>query len=145
MIALYAPPSRKNGKTAATLTSSKRQPDHECDPSNRVVQAPRMKQTHPRKRPSSPPSPASACSSPFPSPSALSSLPRATSPPAIIDLTSSLSPSRAPAARRIRSESPEITVKSEPTSSSHLSGSPVDTADNLWAMGEALVLPGFGT
>ncbi|KAJ7917641.1 hypothetical protein B0H13DRAFT_1994473, partial [Mycena leptocephala] len=36
MLTLYAPPSRKTGKTPAHSAPSKRKPDHERDPSNRV-------------------------------------------------------------------------------------------------------------
>ncbi|KAJ7826848.1 hypothetical protein B0H13DRAFT_2374206 [Mycena leptocephala] len=71
MLALYTSPSHKTGKAPAPSAPSKRKPDHERDPSSRVVQVPRTTQTHALYVPSSPASPDSCCSTPFPSPSAL--------------------------------------------------------------------------
>ncbi|KAJ7939898.1 hypothetical protein B0H13DRAFT_2260966 [Mycena leptocephala] len=124
MLALYAPPSRKTGKAPAHSAPSKRKPDHERDPSSRVVQAPRTTQTH-----------------------ALylaKSTPRNT----VIDLTLSPSPPSC-AHRRRHSSSPEIVVKSEPTTLSYLPKPAITSvdadADDRWARGQVFVLSGFGT
>jgi hypothetical protein len=117
---------------------SKRKPDHERDPSNRVVQVPRTTQIHARYVPSSPSSPSSCCSTSLLSPSALLSLAESTPRNSVIDLTLSPSPpSRAH--RRRRSGTPEIVVKSEPTMLSYLPKPAVTSVDadtdDRWARG----------
>ncbi|KAJ7911171.1 hypothetical protein B0H13DRAFT_1876034 [Mycena leptocephala] len=71
MLALYTPPSLKTSKVPVQSVPSKRKPDHEHDPSSRVVQVPRTTQTHALYVPSSPASPASCSSTPSLSPLAL--------------------------------------------------------------------------
>ncbi|KAJ7865562.1 hypothetical protein B0H13DRAFT_2562021 [Mycena leptocephala] len=143
MLALYAPPSRKTGKAPAHSAPSKRKPDHEHDPSSRVVQVPRTTQTHALYVPSSPASPASA----------LPPLSRRRRPSCswlnrhlvTLSLTS-----RCPRChRRCHSSSPEIVVKSEPTTLSYLPKPAITSvdvdADDRWARSQVFVLSGFGT
>ncbi|KAJ7501290.1 hypothetical protein B0H11DRAFT_2188931 [Mycena galericulata] len=154
MISLHGP-SGKLGKT-------KRKPDHEREPSGRVVQAPRTTRNHPRpvrsltsspdiivsssrttrdnarpphSRASSPDIILSSPSS-FPSPSNLLSLSshRSSSSSQYVDLTES--PPASPQSRP-HSRSLAVVIKTETDV--------LDSADDLWKVGRVLVPSGFGT
>ncbi|KAJ6525244.1 hypothetical protein DFH09DRAFT_1329055 [Mycena vulgaris] len=139
MITLHNP-GRKSGKSVA----AKRKPDHERDPSNRVVQVARTTQNRynnsascsiPRS-----PSPALSVSSSFPSASNLLSLSKKASTSAtlidLIDLSAS-SPSSSPSSSRrwSRSSTPEAVIKPEPMTDSAAGG----------VARPILVLAGFGS
>ncbi|KAJ7482055.1 hypothetical protein B0H11DRAFT_1915340 [Mycena galericulata] len=154
MISLHGP-SGKLGKT-------KRKPDHEREPSGRVVQAPRTTRNHPRPARSltsspniivsssrttrdNPRPPHSRTSSPditllspssFPSPSNLLSLSsrRSSSSSEYVDLTES--PPASPQSRP-HSRSLAAVIKTE--------SDILDSADDLWKLGRVLVPSGFGT
>ncbi|KAF8198217.1 hypothetical protein K438DRAFT_1824033 [Mycena galopus ATCC 62051] len=134
MIRLHAP-ERKSGKA----TTAKRKPDHECESSNCIIQAPQtaVANTCPRHRSSSPILVVSSPSSPAPpspsrssSPFLLTLLPRSRSS-LVIDLTGSES----------RPHSPDVLVKSEPIDVANS----VANTDQLWESGRVYVLQGCGS
>ncbi|KAJ7896800.1 hypothetical protein B0H14DRAFT_3605331 [Mycena olivaceomarginata] len=120
ILAAHAP-ARKSGKLAS-IPSSKRR-EHERDPSNRILQAPRTTGRDPRHPRSPSPTLSVASSSPFPSVQTFVAH-------TLVDLTHS--PAFVAVFPSISLAIPEC-------------GGGIDTGDSLWARGRVLVPTGFGS
>ncbi|KAJ7855747.1 hypothetical protein B0H14DRAFT_3448846 [Mycena olivaceomarginata] len=140
ILAAHAP-ARKSGKLAGIPSSKCR--EHERDPSNHILQAPRTTGRDPRHPRSPSPMLSVTSSLPFPSVQTLVAH-------TLVNLTHS--PPSLPSSPRSRSRSPSVEVVIKPemmVDSIFIKPEPmiggIDTGDSLWARGCVLVPTGFGS